>query len=268
MSKKTWFLPPDFTLLPDGEIRLGMVLKYPDRPTLALASLDPTETPMIDLPAVTSIVETNRSYSTRSRGSTSLNLLTKLMDLASASGSADISRYRDLSFGNVDHEIRSFSHELKPEALVAVLQLDSVNEFINGGPYGRWRKRPVYVISGLRVAKKSFSVTKTADSTTSTAGNMSVSGNMSGTPIMLGGGGGVTIANEEYLADGYNTAPGIVFAYRLHMICPKSNGTAESEIFSDTAAFMTGEGGNEDYEEMELTEVTGEMTSSSSSAAV
>lgn len=39
MSKKTWFLPPDFTFLPDGEIALDSVIPEPSRPTATLASL-------------------------------------------------------------------------------------------------------------------------------------------------------------------------------------------------------------------------------------
>ncbi|CAG9974253.1 unnamed protein product [Clonostachys byssicola] len=69
MMKKTWFLPPDFTFLPDGEVRLGMILKYPDRPTLALDSLeslvpsDPGQTPTIYLPEVSSLTETDHEHS-------------------------------------------------------------------------------------------------------------------------------------------------------------------------------------------------------------
>jgi hypothetical protein len=48
--------------------------------------------------------------------------------------------------------------------------------------------------------------------------------------------------------DVYETAPGIVFAYRLHVIRPKRAG-AEAELFSDRTAFFSG--GPEDDEEEE-----------------
>lgn len=38
-EKKTWFLPPDFTFFPDGELGLGTVIEHPCKPTAVLASL-------------------------------------------------------------------------------------------------------------------------------------------------------------------------------------------------------------------------------------
>ncbi|OBS20203.1 hypothetical protein FPOA_06589 [Fusarium poae] len=260
MTQKTWFLPPDFNLLPDGELRLGMIIKYPDRPTLALASLGPEETPSIALPEVTSLTETGHSHSTGSARSAGFNIFANFIDLASASGSTDISRYRDRSFGTVDHKVRSFSRALRPQALRAIVQLDEVKKFINGGPFGRFRKRPVYLVSGLRVAQDSFSVTNTTGSSSSAEANMSLSAAALGAPVPLETGGGVSASGEKHETRGYNTSPGIVFAYRLHVIRAKSDGNAESELFSDTTAFLTGEDEDEDEDgqEMELADVTGE----------
>jgi hypothetical protein len=58
----------------------------------------------------------------------------------------------------------------------------------------------------------------------------------------------------------YNTEPDAVFAYRLHVIRPKAAGSVESELFSDTAAFFTGESEDDEDEgqEMELAQVTRE----------
>ncbi|KAJ4328691.1 hypothetical protein N0V84_000882 [Fusarium piperis] len=255
---KTWFLPPDFSFFPEGEIRLGMILKYPDRPTLALASLDPEETPHIPLPAVTTITETGHAHSAGSGRSAGANVFSKFVDLASVSGSVDVSKYKDREFGAVDHEVRFFSRALSPDALRATLQIDEVKEFINSGPFGRLRKRPVYLISGLRVAKDSFSVTNTTGSTTSRAGEVSASAASLGVPV--GAGGGLSRGNEKHELHSYSTAPGVVFAYRLHVIRAKSNSKAESDLFTDTTAFFTGE--NEDDEdeedqEMEFMDVTG-----------
>lgn len=260
MTQKTWFLPPDFNFLPDGELRLGMIIKYPDRPTLALASLGPEETPSIALPEMTTLTETGHSHSTGSASSGGFNVFANLIDLASASDSTDISRYRDRSFGTVDHEVRSFSRALSPQALRDIVQLDKVKSFINGGPFGRFRKRPVYLISGLRVAKDSFSVTDTAGSSSSTEANMSLSAAALGAPVPLEAGGGVSAAGEKHETRGYDTSPGIVFAYRLHVIRAKSDGSGESELFADTTAFLAGENEDEgeDGQEMELADVTWE----------
>ncbi|KAH7022130.1 hypothetical protein EDB80DRAFT_1744 [Ilyonectria destructans] len=262
MTKPTWFLSPDFSFFPEGELRLGMVLKYPDRPTLALASLSPEETPVIALPNVTTIIESGHAHSSGSCRSASANVFAKFIDLASVSGSADVSRYKDRSFGTVDHEVRQFSRAPSPDALRAIVQLDAVKEFINGGPFGRFKKRPVYLLSGLRVAKESFSVTNTTGSSSSVAAEVSALAATLGAPVPLEAGAGISTAGEKYETHSYNTAPGIVFAYRLHVIRAKSNGSAaESELFSDTTGFFTGEdeSENEDEQEMELADATGEM---------
>ncbi|KAK7424536.1 hypothetical protein QQX98_000501 [Neonectria punicea] len=262
MTKYSWFLSPDFTLFPEGELRLGMVLKYPDRPTLAVASLSSEETPDISLPKVTTITEPGHTHSAGSGRSAGANIFAKFIDLASASGSADVSRYKDVEFGTVDHEVRSFCRAPSPETLQAIVQLDAVKQFINGGPFGRFRKRPVYLLSGLRVAKDSFSVTNTAGSATSVAAEVSASAASIGAPVPLEAGGGFSTTGESHESHSYNTAPGVVFAYRLHVIRAKSKNNAESELFSDTTAFFTGENEDDDDEEqeMEFAELTGDMT--------
>ncbi|KAH8885488.1 hypothetical protein GQ53DRAFT_797163 [Thozetella sp. PMI_491] len=234
MTKKTWFLPPDFSFSPEGEFRLGMVIKYPDRPTLALASLGPEETPSIALPEVGTRVESGHIHSTSSDQSTGVNLFAKLLDLAAASGSTDASRHQERSFGSVDHEVRAFSRALSPEALRAIVQLPEVNKYMNGGPYGRFRKRPVYLISGLRIARDSFTVTNTKGSKSSAKVEGSASMAAMGVPVPVEAGGGISTAREKHQQQGYNTSPGIVFAYRLHVIRAMSNGSTESELYSSS----------------------------------
>lgn len=58
----------------------------------------------------------------------------------------------------------------------------------------------------------------------------------------------------------HETSPGIIFAYRLHVIRKKLSGGAQSELFQHRTAFFTGEGEDEDdSEEMELLEVDSEV---------
>jgi hypothetical protein len=62
MSKSTWFLLPNFTFKPGGQIALGMVTKNPEKPTLMpRASL--SDVPSISPPEVTTIVEKDRAFS-------------------------------------------------------------------------------------------------------------------------------------------------------------------------------------------------------------
>lgn len=65
---------------------------------------------------------------------------------------------------------------------------------------------------------------------------------------------------EDTKTNGYDTAPGVVFAYRLHVIRPKGTGS-KAELFSDRNAFCGGEAEDEDEDEdveMEMVEVGGE----------
>ncbi|KAK3339830.1 hypothetical protein B0T25DRAFT_636268 [Lasiosphaeria hispida] len=74
-------------------------------------------------------------------------------------------------------------------------------------------------------------------------------------------GRGLFGAKEDKGSRSYQTAPGIVFAYRLHVVRPKGKGNAEGEVFSDRTVFLTGEAGEDDDdegEEMELVAVDAE----------
>ncbi|KAK3375676.1 hypothetical protein B0T24DRAFT_698101 [Lasiosphaeria ovina] len=251
MPSNTWFLPPDFTFLPDGAIALGRVIPDPARPTATLASLGPhSENPTIALPATKSLVEKGRAFSAEKIRSFGFELLAKFLELASANGTADVSWSRNKSFGAVDHEVRTLDGAFAPAALRAITRLEEVRRHIDSGRFG---KRCVYIVSGLRVAVDSFTVTDERAS--------KVSGSVGGSgPVPAGAapvevGGGVSGAREDTGSRSYETAPGIVFAYRLHVIRPKGQGNVEGEIFSDRAAFLTGEEAAEGEEEVELVAV-------------
>lgn len=251
------FLTPDFTFLPDGAIALGRVIPDPRRPTATLASLGPgSENPTIPIPEAKSLVERSRAFAAETRRSFGFELLAKFLELAAANGKTDVSWSRNKTFSAVDHEVRTLDGAFEPEALRAITRLEEVRRHIDGGRFG---KRCVYIISGLRIAVDSFTVTDEKAS--------SVSGSVGGSgPVPAGGlplevGGGLSGANEHTSNRSYQTAPGIVFAYRLHVLRPKREGNAEGELFSDRTAFLTGEAGEDsdgDVEEMELVAVDAE----------
>jgi hypothetical protein len=248
MASKTWFLPPDFTFLPEGQIALGNVIPSPRRPTATLASL--ASHPTITLPAAQTIVETNRSFAAEKSRSLGLELFASFLDLAGANGKTDLSRHKSRAFGPADHEVRAYSAAFSPEALEAIVRLDAVQRHIRSGRFG---PRHVYVISGLRVARQSFVVTEERGKKTEVA--VGGSGPVPAGPVPVQLGGNVSVSREDKRTDGYETAPGIVFAYRLHVIRPREAG-ADAELFSNRTAFFSG--GAEDEEEvMEAVEVSG-----------
>lgn len=244
MISKTWFLPPDFTFLPDGQIALGRVIPDPRRPTITLTSL--ADHPTIGLPEVRSIVEKSRSFSAGESRSFGLKLFARFLDMASANAKTDVSWYKNGSFSAVDHEVRAYNGALTEETLKAVLALDNVKRHIDSGRFG---KRCVYIISGLRVAQQSFTVAD--EKGNKTAASLGGSGLVPAATVPVTLGGEISGSREDKRKNGYETAPGIVFAYRLHVIRPKYVGV-EGELFSDRAAFFSGEAEDEEGEEMEV----------------
>ncbi|KLU92425.1 hypothetical protein MAPG_11371 [Magnaporthiopsis poae ATCC 64411] len=241
--KKTWFLPYDFTFLPDGDLALGTVIKDPKHPTLALATL--AEYHPLPFPPISTLVEPHHEHSRGSGCSFGAEAFARALELASLSGKVDVSRYRTRSFSSVDHEVRSFEKGLSKESLQALVALDAVKEYIRGGLKGKLGMRNrVYVISGLRVARESFTVTEGAD--WKTTGGVEASGP---TGIPMEAGGGVSGSKESNKTDSYATAPGVIFAYRLSVIRERRDGNVQRELFVHRTAFMTGDGGEEEEDE-------------------
>lgn len=245
MASKSWFLCPDFTFLPDGQIALGRIIPNPRQPTITLASL--ADCPMIDLPEIKSIVEKNRSFSNDKDRSFGTKLFAKFLEIANAKMDMSLYKSENRSFGAVDHEVRAFNGAFTTDALRAIVALDNVKRHINSGRFG---KRYVYIISGLRVAQQSFTVTDEKGSKTAASVGASVP-----IPGAVPDAVGANITNESKheIRRSYETAPGIVFAYRLHVIRSKDAGE-EGELFSDRTAFFSGEAEDED-EEIEIVEV-------------
>ncbi|RFU31061.1 hypothetical protein B7463_g5279, partial [Scytalidium lignicola] len=234
---KTWFLPPDFTFSSDGPLQLGTVIAHPSRPTIVLASLPGNSG--ITLPRTSILLEQNHIHNSSASSNGSVNIFTKLLDAASASIKSEAKRHSILKYGKVDHEIRSFAEPLSAATVSAITAIQEVRDHINSGVFG---KSPVYIVSGLRIAKSSFSVTKEAGS--SFSGEISGSGPPAGT-VAVEVSGSVAHQKEMDVMDSYDTAPDIVFAYRMHVIRPKRAGF-ETELFSSKGAFLTSDGKTEE----------------------
>jgi hypothetical protein len=230
----TWFLPPDFTFTSEGPIKLGTVLAHPSRPTLVLVSL-PGDSG-ITLPKESTIIEPNHSHEKSVSRSVSLSIWTKFLEVATASAKTEAGRKNFESYGIVDHEIRSFVDPFTRSTATAITTLPDVKKHIDTGIFG---KKSVYIVTGLRIAKKSFTVKKEV------AGNLSReisgSGPHAGITVPVGVGAGLSGSSERKVTDSYDTAPEIIFAYRLSVIRTKRAGV-EVELFSDKGAFLTGDG--------------------------
>ncbi|KIL86172.1 hypothetical protein FAVG1_10568 [Fusarium avenaceum] len=243
---KSWFLAPDFTFTPDGPLQLGAVIPHPSCPTQTLAS---PRTDAITLPEVQTLIETNHSHSNDVTRTAGINIFAKFVELASASIGYETSRRNALEYGTVDHEVRSLAAPFTKEFLQSIVNAEAVREHIDSGMFG---KRTVYFVSGLRVTNSSFTVTNEKGIGHNTS--LSASGPTGPVPVEVGA--SISGGKETSKTDSYETAPGIVFAYRLHAIRVRGSGTISSEMFSHRKLFMSGRA---EPEPMEVVDVTAEV---------
>ncbi|QYT06122.1 hypothetical protein H0G86_012987 [Trichoderma simmonsii] len=237
MTQQTWFLPPDFTFLPDGELSLGTIIKNPKRPTLCLAAVGPSSPLMnIPLPDIQSLMENGHRHSRTNNASICSKVFDRFIELASNSTSVIWSRYKSTTFGSVDLETRTFSKAISSEALSAIIGLERVKKYMDRGILG---KRPIYIITGLRIARESFSVAYETRSGIETS--LALSGSAATGPLPLKMGASISEKNDNSRKDEYRIAAGVVFAYRLHVIRERRSGDVETELFGHRTAFMTGE---------------------------
>lgn len=234
-----WFLAPDFTFRRDGPIRLGTVLKDPLRPTLILASKSNGLPADLELPPEGSIEEANHEHHRGAGTGAGLKLWADFLQVASASicASADVDLNRD--FGMVDHEVWSFDREMSKASLKSITNVPDIQKYINSGFL---RRKPIFIITGIRIAKTSFTVSTTAETTITGQSSASVSDPTGTVPWTVGGEANAQMTRS--VGDSYATAPGIVFAYRVHVIRTKGDGEVEEELFSHSKAFMTVDDGS------------------------
>ena len=235
----TWFLPQDFTFTAEGPLRLGQVLPHWTKPNTVLAAIGSDAAKDIALPATRTLVEPNHAHHHSKSRSDSLSLWAKFEGIASASTNTDISKKHSIDYSKTDHEIRSFADPLLPDKVTAIANIPTVRKHVDSSMFG---KRPVYVVSGLRIATSSFTVTRKQSSSFTIEAE--ASGPPSGTvPGELGE--RAKHDHRERVTDSYDTAPGIVFAYQMSVIRTRRSGP-ETQLFTHGSGFLTGEDGGQE----------------------
>lgn len=235
----TWFLPQDFTFTTEGPLRLGQVLPHWTKPTTVLAAIGSDAAKDIALPATKILVEPNHVHHQSESRSDSLSLWAKFEGIASASTNTDVGQKHSIDYSKTDHEIRSFADPLLPDGVTAITNIPTVRKHISSGMFGY---RSVYVVSGLRIATSSFTVTEKESS------NFTIGAEGSGPPSGTTPGevgGKAKHESQERVTDSYDTAPGIVFAYQMYVIRTHRAGS-ETELFTHKSGFLTGEGGEKE----------------------
>ncbi|KAF5675750.1 hypothetical protein FHETE_2353 [Fusarium heterosporum] len=241
---KTWFLPPDFTFTPHETLPLGAIIAHPSRPSEVLAS--PLSDSSISLPKIQTLLETNHSHSKEASRTLGFSIFAKFAEFASGSLEYEVSHRNLVEYGTVDHRVQSLVTPFSKEFLDSLVAIQTVKDHIDSGMFG---KRPVYLVTGLRVTEVPFIVTREVGS----GRRIAISATVPTGTVPVGVGGGISASSEKTNKESYETAPGIVFAYRLHVIRSRSNGTAQSAMFSHRTAFWTGETESEPMEAAEAT---------------
>jgi hypothetical protein len=229
----TWFLAPDFTFTTDGPLQLGMVISHWSKPSNVLADLSARNTSEIALPGITSIVEPSHSHKRSTSRTNGGGIWSKFEGIASLGASGAIGKSTTIEYGATDHEIRLFSGPLLPETATKIVEIPSVRAHVDSGMFGR---RAIYIVTGIRIATSSFTVA--TENGTERSFEIMASSPVGG-PVPVEVGGKVNRAVERSVVDMYETAPHIIFAYRLHVIRTRRSGH-ETEIFEHKSAFMTG----------------------------
>ncbi|KAM5442402.1 hypothetical protein MferCBS31731_002280 [Microsporum ferrugineum] len=230
-----WFLPPDFTYRKDGAIRLGTVLEHPLRPLSILASEGNGLPADLDLPEEESIVERNHEHPREAGVSIGMKLWSAFRKVASTGAEMSVDRSRVHDFGKVDHEVWAFNRELSDRCLEGIVSVPKVRKYMDSALFGR---KPVYIITGVRITKTSFAVSTQSNATVSAQTSTSTSDPTNTTPFTAGGDGNMRVTNTA--GDSYETAPNILFAYRVHIIRDAGSGEIKEDLFSHKKAFMTG----------------------------
>lgn len=275
-TKGIWFLPrvkdsaPVFTFTEGGALQLGTILESFNDPSSVLFFPATEEaSPAISWPPEeTAGTEKNHEHSNANAGSVGGNILATFLSVAKASAEIELKRQHLLKFGKVDHKIVQFKYPITSAAVQAILKQDAIKRQ-NSGPFRHFLPKPIYVVSGLRIATASFTVTeenKPGFHASAEASLLDPGSANTGTPeaaanpvtdaalsatashIPMGGKASGHIDNENTVEHEYETIgeKGIVFAYRMHVIRQRAS------LFADASAFMTDDG---DVDPIECVEV-------------
>lgn len=227
MAQKTFFLAPNFTLHPGGALALGSVIADPSRPTKILSALpNPPETD--------THVEFDRSLSrqdgTTFHGKTFASFLTS----ASANLGGEVSKSALSKYDMDSMATVYFKRDVTDDEVTELVLKDSkVRAAINSGLFG---KQPVYVVTGLKVAKGFRLTTEVGGSKGATIG--------ASVPIVEGVGIGAEIGGNRSrsLTETLSTQQDIIFAYQLHKVVQKGwrrdSKRIEVDVFMHKAAAL------------------------------
>ena len=234
---KSYILAPNFSFQTNGSIKIGNIVADPFRPTKPLSSLGPNTA------ALETVTTTELKPSIRHVDNNSIHSSVWAQFLNVAGGHIGASSSRDMltqyDFDSLDTTY--LKHDPTEAEVEPRLRNSRVEAAMNAGLFG---KQPVYMITGLKVAK-GFSWKK--QFVTKREGGFGVS-----VPVtdQIGVGGDIGRGYGNEVEETSRSANDIIFAYQLHVIKVrgKRTQTTNVDIYTPKAALLHNDAKNENPE--------------------
>jgi hypothetical protein len=197
MSKKTYFLPPNFLSYPaatasnPGKIKLGQLISDIDDPGHTIGTLLPLDLARHDIPNDSVKLE-GMGHTASSSTSYHANLFLKAVEIVSGKFNITVSSSNKLL--SIIEEIEAQSIDPKNSYVSASLQQSEVQSWLRAS----WGRRRVFMICGILIARptESSKVDLSTGSTANFSGEAEATAAPAQVPIGAGGSGGRMFANE------------------------------------------------------------------------
>lgn len=239
---KTYLLAPNFNFRPDGPIAIGNIIAHPLRPKRVLTSFDPSKPKPVIETAIDYDYVTNR---TRGRG---VELGVWAQFLQTVGGKVGVKSDKDVSTEYKIDRMETSYLKVEPtdEEIAERVKAPRVQNAIRSGTF---RSQPVFMITGVKIAK-GFAASHERASNRGCSMGTSV-------PISaeISVGADVNLSAQSSEREAFRAGDDIVFAYQLMKIVQKGwkEKTVSFDDYYPNAAYL-----NNDSEE-EAEEKQGEM---------
>ncbi|KAF4549124.1 Hypothetical protein D9617_23g005390 [Elsinoe fawcettii] len=227
MQPKTYLLSPDFTLHPGGKLALGNVVADPFRPLRPLGKLPSP-------PEVVTHPEVEVSFTKKATKSFHSKIFAAFLETASANISGDVAKSVTHTFEIDALDTLYFDNEITEEEATSLINEDAkIRSYSNSGTFG---KQPVYVVTGLKVARGFRHIMEESNNKSGQLGGSA--------PIVEGVSAGAEVGTSRERGFGSTTSSKVdlIFAYQLHKIAEKgwreSRKRVESAVFVHKAGFL------------------------------
>lgn len=232
VQSPTYLLAPNWTFRPGGKIALGNIVVDPFKPHRVLSQAAPAEA----IPAEP-VVETNWRLALETARSMSLSIWAVFLENIRLGTDINRERIRNSEFTMTSLETVYLQDDPSEAEIKARCNDPSVRDFMR---LGHTLCKPVYMVTGLKIAKGFSLQTTRSDSTGASV--------EAGAEVAPGAsvGGRVGASQTKTISQGFEAEGDIIFAYQLLKISPKGWGKDKTFVgteYQPRQAFLSSEEG-------------------------